>query len=126
MSEITDQQWQLIRHVFGDMAYEEMPELQGRMLKYAREAILKSYSSGHISGRDAADLLGLRNSAHLLVALGDAGLPMPQSSPEVVKEQASTFARLFRENKEDRKAAALEILNRAPDGPPDSGDEPSE
>lgn len=146
MSDITDAEWQLIREHFGDMAYEEPHNHQG-MLKVIKREILERYSRGHLSARAAAGKLGLRDSADLLVALGDVGLPMPQPPAEEVRKQASTFATLFRENREARTEAAdvaeglaqldrgesvgvdvvvakaLAILDRAPDGPPDPGDE---
>ncbi|MCW5712810.1 hypothetical protein [Shinella sp.] len=146
MTEITDTDWQLIRSDFGDMAYEE-PHNHAAMLKVARTMVLKQYSRGELSRHVAAEKLGLRDTADLLVALGDTGLPMPQPPEDEVKEQAATFARLFRENREARAEAkdaadslaqvdcgesvgmdvalakAQAILDRVPDGPPDPGDE---
>lgn len=146
MSDITDAEWQLIREHFGDMAYEEPDNHQG-MLKVIKREILEQYSRGHLSARAAAGKLGLQDSANLLVALGDAGLPMPQPPEEEVREQASIFATLFRENREARAKAAdvaeglaqldrgesveidvvvakaLAILDRVPGMPPDPGDE---
>ena len=122
MIEITDEEWQLIRYAFGDLAYEE-PHNHADMLAAARAAVLTQYSERKLSARVAAKLLGLRDSADLLVALGDAGLPMPQPPAEQVKEQAATFTALFRENKEAKIAAAMAVLDRGPDVPPDAGDE---
>lgn len=122
MSDITESDWRVIRHVFGDLAYEE-PHNHVDMLVTARSAVLTQYSGGKLSSRVAAELLGLRDSADLLIALGDAGLPMPQPSAEEVKEQAKTFSTLFRENKEAKIAAAMAVLDRVPDDPPDPGDE---
>lgn len=121
MIEITDEEWQLIRYAFGDLAYEE-PHNHADMLAAARSAALTQYSEGKLSARVAAELLGLRDSADLLIALGDAGLPMPQPSDEEVKEQATTFAQLFRDNREAKAAEAMAILDRVPDVPPDPGE----
>lgn len=153
MSQITDAEWELLKHYFGDLAYEE-PHNHERYLAYIRglqeieagevedmddvladmdaiiaagevssREVLEQYSAGTMSACVACVKLGLRDSADLLVALGDAGLPMPQPPEAEVREQASTFARLFRENKEAKRQAALEILDRAPDALPDPGDE---
>lgn len=153
MIEITDEEWELLKQYFGDLAYEE-PHNHERYLAYIRglqeieagevedmddvladmdaiiasgeitnHEVLEQYSAGKMSSRVACIKLGLRDNADLLVALGDAGLPMPQPSEAEVAEQASTFAALFRENKEAKREAALEILDRAPDVPPDPGDE---
>ncbi|WP_312417065.1 hypothetical protein [Shinella sp.] len=146
MSNITDAEWQLIRQNFGDLAYEE-PHNHHNMLKVIKRELLEQYSRGKLSHRLAAEKLGLRDTADLLVALGDAGLPMPQPPEGEVKEQATTFARLFRENREARAEAKLvaedpaqldreesvdidavlakarAILDRVPDVPPDPGDD---
>ena len=146
MTEITDTDWQLIRSVFGDIAYEE-PHNHAAMLKVARTMVLEQCSRGELSRRLALEKLGLRDTADLLVALGDAGLPMPQPPEDEVKEQAETFARLFLETREARAEAKLvaegvaqldreesvgidtvlakarAILDRVPDVPPDPGDE---
>lgn len=103
MSDITESDWRLIRHVFGDLAYEE-PHNHADMLAAARSAALTQYSEGKLSARAAAELLGLRDSADLLVALGDAGLPMPQPPADEVQEQAVTSAQLFRDNREAKAA----------------------
>lgn len=87
---------------------------------------LAACSAGRLSRRQAIFALGMRDSADLLVALGDAGLPMPQPSKDEVREQAATFARLFRENKEAKVARALKILDRAPDGPVEPWDKIAE
>lgn len=92
MTEITDTDWQLIRSVFGDIAYEE-PHNHAAMLKVARTMVLEQCSRGELSRRLAAEKLGLRDTADLLVALGDAGLPMPQPPEDEVKEQAARRGR---------------------------------
>lgn len=56
---------------------------------------LLAYSKGQLSRRDAIDRLGLRDSADLLVALGDAGLKMPMPPEQEIEEQAETFVKLW-------------------------------
>lgn len=58
---------------------------------------LLAYSQGKLSRADAIRELGLRDYAELLVALGDADLPMPLPPPHEVENQAATFARLWRQ-----------------------------
>jgi len=58
--------------------------------------ILLAYSEGRLSRRDAIERLGLRDSADLLVALGDAGLMMPMPSEKQIKEEAATFVSLWK------------------------------
>ena len=57
---------------------------------------LLAYSKGLLSRRDAVKRLGLRDYADLLVALGDADLPMPLAPAHDIENQAATFARLWR------------------------------
>jgi predicted DNA-binding protein len=59
---------------------------------------LLSYSQGRLSGKDAIRLLGLRDHAELLVALGDADLPMPLPPAHEIENEAVTFARLWRQS----------------------------
>jgi len=58
---------------------------------------LLAYSKGQLSREDAIRLLGLRDYAELLVALGDADLPMPAPPQHEVENQAITFAKLWRQ-----------------------------
>jgi hypothetical protein len=58
---------------------------------------LQAYSRGHLSRSDAVRALGLRDYAELLVALGDADLPMPLASTEEIENQAASFAKLWRQ-----------------------------
>lgn len=60
-----------------------------------RETLL-AYSCGLLSRQDAIQRLGVRYSADLLVALGDAGLPMPLPSTEELERQAEIIVRLWR------------------------------
>ncbi len=56
---------------------------------------LVSYSRGLLARDEAIRLLGLRDYAELLVALGDADLPMPLPPPHEIENQAATFVRLW-------------------------------
>jgi hypothetical protein len=56
---------------------------------------LLAYSQGRLDRHEAVRLLGFRDYAQLLVALGDAGLPMPMLPPDEIEEQAETFVRLW-------------------------------
>jgi len=60
------------------------------------EDALLGYSRGILSRRDALDRLGLRDNAALLVALGDADLPLPTPPPHIIENQAATFAKMWR------------------------------
>lgn len=57
---------------------------------------LLAYSKGLLSRREAVRRLGLRDYADLLVALGDADLPMPLPPAHEIENQAATFAKLWR------------------------------
>lgn len=59
---------------------------------------LLAYSQGRLARNEAIRLLGLRDYAELLVALGDADLPMPLPPPHDVENQAVTFAKLWRQS----------------------------
>jgi hypothetical protein len=56
---------------------------------------LLAYSQGRLDRHEAVRLLGLRDYAQLLVALGDAGLAMPEHPAVEIEEQAETFVRLW-------------------------------
>jgi plasmid stability protein len=58
---------------------------------------LLAYSKGRLARADAIRRLGLRDYAALLVALGNAELPMPLPPPHEVENQAVTFARLWQQ-----------------------------
>lgn len=58
---------------------------------------LLAYSQGRLARNEAVRLLGLRDYAELLVALGDADLPMPLPPAHEVENQAVTFAKLWRQ-----------------------------
>lgn len=57
---------------------------------------LLAYSRGELSRQDAIRLLGFRDYTELLVALGDAGLPMPAPPRHEVENQAAMFERIWR------------------------------
>lgn len=57
---------------------------------------LLAFSKGQISRGEAIRRLGLRDYAELLVALGDANLPMPVPPAHEVEDQAATFVELWR------------------------------
>lgn len=58
---------------------------------------LRAYSEGRLARADAIRLLGLRDYADLLVALGDADLALPQRPRETIEAEAALFERLWRE-----------------------------
>ena len=58
--------------------------------------ILVRYSRGQISRQVAISRLRLRDYAELLVALGDAELPMPMPSEEQIEKEVGTFRMLMR------------------------------
>ena len=51
---------------------------------------LLAYSQGQLSRSEAIRMLGRRDYAELLVALGDADLPMPSAPPHEIENQATT------------------------------------
>jgi hypothetical protein len=59
---------------------------------------LLEYSQGRLARNEAIRLLGLRDYAELLVALGDADLPMPMPPPHDIENQAVAFAKLWRQS----------------------------
>jgi len=63
---------------------------------HAPDALL-SYSKGELSRDDALRQLELRDYAELLVALGDADLPMPLPAAHDVANQAILFERIWRQ-----------------------------
>lgn len=59
---------------------------------------LLAYSQGRLARGDAIRLLRLRDLSELLVALGDADLPMPMPPPHDIENQAVTFAKLWKQS----------------------------
>jgi len=56
------------------------------------------YSRGLITRQVAIEQLQVRDYAELLVALGDADLPMPMPSDEQIEEEVTTFRMLINGN----------------------------
>lgn len=54
------------------------------------------YSRGQISRQVAIDRMHYRDYATLLVALGEADLPMPMPSDEQIEKEVETFRMLIR------------------------------
>src|SRR4051812_45103291 len=61
---------------------------------------LLAYSQGRLARSEAIRLLGLRDYAELLVALGDADLPMPLPTHQEIENQAETFAKLWQQSQD--------------------------
>lgn len=61
--------------------------------------VMRAYSEGRIGQRDAIERLGLRDYASLLIALGNAEMPMPLPPEEDIQRQAAAFVQLFRGRK---------------------------
>ena len=59
---------------------------------------LLAFSRGRMARNEAIRLLGMRDYAELLIALGDADLPMPLPPPHDIENQAVTFARRWRQS----------------------------
>lgn len=59
---------------------------------------LSAYSRGQLARDEAIRLLELRDYTELLVALGDADLPMPLPPPHEIENQAAVFAKLWRQS----------------------------
>ena len=62
----------------------------------AEDDPLLAYSKGLLSRAETIRRLGLRDYAELLVALGDADLPMPLPPAHEIENQAATFVRLWK------------------------------
>jgi hypothetical protein len=58
--------------------------------------LLFQYSRGQITRQIAIDGLTIRDYAELLVALGNADLPMPMPSEEQIENEVATFSMLMR------------------------------
>ncbi|HEV7334439.1 MAG TPA: hypothetical protein VGO06_00605 [Bosea sp. (in: a-proteobacteria)] len=67
-----------------------------RLVAMRIRRVLKGYSEGGLSRDDAVRLLGLRDYAELLVALGDADQPMPMPPNEEIERQAKVVEKLWR------------------------------
>ena len=62
------------------------------------EGPLTAYSAGRLSRNEAIRQLGLRDYAQLLIALGDADLPIPRPPAHELENQAATFVGLWRQS----------------------------
>ena len=69
---------------------------------------LRAYSLGRLARNEAIRLLGLRDYAELLVALGDAGLPMPLRPAHEIENQAVLFSRLWKQVCEARALSSFQ------------------
>jgi plasmid stability protein len=75
---------------------EHLEAITAKGERVADDALL-AYSQGKLGRDDAIDLLGLRDYAALLVALGDADLPMPLPPAHEVENQVATFLRIWKQ-----------------------------
>jgi hypothetical protein len=96
-----------LRHMLDRKIFsEEADKVMSLLVKYGlptdakvetvRDVLLLAYSRGRIGQRDAVDALEMRDSTELLVALGDANLPMPMPPPDEIERQADTFVKLMK------------------------------
>jgi plasmid stability protein len=60
--------------------------------------VLLEFSRGRIPKGEAIKALGLRDYADLLIALGEADLPLPKLPAHEIENQAATFARIWRQS----------------------------
>lgn len=63
---------------------------------------LVAFAEGRMSARRAMVLLGMRDNAQLLLALGENGLQPPQLPAHQIEAMQSTFVRLLREARRDQ------------------------
>jgi plasmid stability protein len=64
----------------------------------ATEDPLVAFSLGRMTKEEAVNALGLRDYAGLLVRLGEADLPLPSLPAHEIENQATTFARIWRQS----------------------------
>jgi plasmid stability protein len=64
----------------------------------AAEDPLMAFSQGRMTKEQAVKDLGLRDYAELLVRLGEADLPLPGLPAHEIQNQATTFARIWRQS----------------------------
>jgi hypothetical protein len=64
----------------------------------ATEDPLAAFSLGRMTKEQAIKALGLRDYAELLVRLGEADLPLPSLPGHEIENQATTFARIWRQS----------------------------
>ncbi|MEW6451350.1 MAG: hypothetical protein AB1490_11900 [Pseudomonadota bacterium] len=58
---------------------------------------LAAFSNGRMSKDEAVKLLGLRDYSDLLIKLGEADLPLPRLPAHEIENQATTFAKIWRQ-----------------------------
>jgi plasmid stability protein len=73
---------------------EHLEAVTARSSEPVDDALL-AFSRGRLTKEQAVKALRLRDYAELLVALGDADLPLPTLPPHEVENQAATFARIW-------------------------------
>ena len=64
----------------------------------AKNDPLIEFSQADITKEEAISALGLRDYSQLLVALGDADLPLPVLPEKEIAEQVAMFTRIWRES----------------------------
>jgi hypothetical protein len=99
---VEDLRHMLDRKIFSDEAGKVMSLLvkfelpTDSKVETTRDVILLAYSRGRIGQRDAVDALEMRDSTELLVALGDANLPMPMPAEDEIERQADSFVNMMK------------------------------
>jgi hypothetical protein len=58
---------------------------------------LLAYSQGRLARNEAIRLFGLRDYAELLVAFGDADLPMPLPARQKIEDQVAIFVKVWQQ-----------------------------
>lgn len=75
---------------------EHLETVTGGAPPEAKDDPLLAFSKGKLSKELAIRALGLRDYAELLLALGEADLPLPALPPHEIDNQAALFASLWR------------------------------
>ncbi len=76
---------------------EHLEAITSDTANLSEEDPLLAYSKGKIARDEAIRRLRLRDYAELLVALGDADLPMPLPPAHEIENQAVAFGKLWRQ-----------------------------
>jgi putative toxin-antitoxin system antitoxin component (TIGR02293 family) len=79
---------------------------------YLLSDALESFSRGGMTTREVVDATGLRDYAQVLIALGDAGLPMPTLPEAEIERQASVFAELVGQREPPEADARVTEIER--------------
>ncbi|MFN8701935.1 MAG: hypothetical protein ACK5X0_07415 [Rhodospirillales bacterium] len=99
---VEDLRHMLDRKIFSEEAEKVMALLvkfglpTDAKVETVRDVLLLAYSSGRIGQRDAVQALEMRDSTELLVALGDANLPMPMPPPDEIERQADLVMKMLK------------------------------